>query len=284
MDDATQKLVDGASLIATLDALEPRSVVMDGAGEVWRKLGNGQWDCLDAAGDAPAEDASVVVWQSSPPALRVLWTPALEAAQRPPVSAAVLDEYRRVAEWLDGKAAILSPVGDTMHGLAAEALHTLIEGGSARSVSGDDPIPRYAQLDVWMALFGAERSEEYEPFREEHGFAETWSWLLAQVRRPPVSPEVREEMEAVVQAEDERWDGSKSSEDFSTRVTDALLARFSVPSQPVYDEEKIARWLMREFGMSNGTQAWMEFQGSASSLAAALVAAMPTLTREETNE
>lgn len=49
-------------------------------------------------------------------------------------------------------------------------------------VTSDDPIPRYAQLDVWMALFGAERSQEYEAFRDEHGFAETWSWLLAEVR------------------------------------------------------------------------------------------------------
>lgn len=45
-----------------------------------------------------------------------------------------------------------------------------------------DPIPRYAQLDLWMALYGADRSEEYGPFREEHGFAETWARLCGEVR------------------------------------------------------------------------------------------------------
>lgn len=56
----------------------------------------------------------------------------------------------------------------------------------------DDPIPRYAQLDVWMALFGSRVSQEYEEFRDEHGYADTWSWLLQQVRdltAPPTDDE-----------------------------------------------------------------------------------------------
>jgi len=53
---------------------------------------------------------------------------------------------------------------------------------SESSGQDDDPIPRYAQLDVWMALFGADRSQEYEAFRDEHGFAETWALLCHDVR------------------------------------------------------------------------------------------------------
>lgn len=166
---------------------------------------------------------------------------------------------------------------------------------------------------------------------------------LEAAQRPPVSPEVREELDELIAdvliAERDEWPrdpGDAPSEVLAGAVTDAILARFSfpsqqhvgdwdadraeyvcscgsalnawwpdgmtvsggesafdkwmrlhpaLPSQPVYDEGKIARWLMREFGVSNGTQAWMEFQGSASSFAAALVAALRSgeLTREETN-
>jgi hypothetical protein len=47
----------------------------------------------------------------------------------------------------------------------------------------DDPIPRYAQLDIWMALYGSNRSEGYGPFRDGHGFAETWAFLFSEVKR-----------------------------------------------------------------------------------------------------
>lgn len=50
------------------------------------------------------------------------------------------------------------------------------------ATNGDDPIPRYAQLDLWMALYGSGRSEEYGPFRDQHGFAETWARLCDEVR------------------------------------------------------------------------------------------------------
>ena len=46
----------------------------------------------------------------------------------------------------------------------------------------EDPIPRYAQLDVFMALYGSERSEEYEAMRNLWGFAETWAQLMSRVR------------------------------------------------------------------------------------------------------
>lgn len=52
--------------------------------------------------------------------------------------------------------------------------------------TGDDPIPRYAQLDVWMAL--GDYSEGYESIRERLGFAETWAQLMAEVRAHRVVP------------------------------------------------------------------------------------------------
>lgn len=76
-------------------------------------------------------------------------------------------------------------------------------------------------------------------------------------QRSPVSPEEREEIRAVVGEQLTKagldLDGPPYSDDGETqwpvalelrdRLTDAILARWSVPSQPVYDEEKIARWL-----------------------------------------
>lgn len=39
-----------------------------------------------------------------------------------------------------------------------------------------------------------------------------------------IREEARAELESIVQAEDERWDGSRSAVDFSTQVADAILA------------------------------------------------------------
>lgn len=54
--------------------------------------------------------------------------------------------------------------------------------------------------------------------------------------RPPVSPEVRDELERVVFHA--LYDAEVSFESAAVvpRVVDAILARFSFPSQPVYDE------------------------------------------------
>lgn len=46
----------------------------------------------------------------------------------------------------------------------------------------DDPIPRYAQLDIWMALYGADFSFEFEEWRNRHSFAEAWARLVGGVR------------------------------------------------------------------------------------------------------
>lgn len=60
--------------VEALDALPERTVVMDGGGEVWRKLGNGRWDCLDANPDQPTEDSRTVLWQSRDGHATVLWS------------------------------------------------------------------------------------------------------------------------------------------------------------------------------------------------------------------
>jgi len=92
------------------------------------------------------------------------------------VSAEVLDEYRKVVEWLERTAAVLGPAGDTMHGLAAEALSRLIEREQHRH-----RIPLYAMLDLWMALYQTSHPE-FDEFYAEHGYAETWARLCAEVR------------------------------------------------------------------------------------------------------
>lgn len=45
----------------------------------------------------------------------------------------VLAEYRKIASWLETQAALRGPAGDTMHGLAAEALNDLLAQEEARS-------------------------------------------------------------------------------------------------------------------------------------------------------
>lgn len=65
-------------------------------------------------------------------------------------------------------------------GSNGKKINPVITSGFSDPVPRDDPIPRYAQLDLWMAL--GYDPNEYEAFREEHGFAETWSTLLLHVR------------------------------------------------------------------------------------------------------
>lgn len=96
--------------------------------------------------------------------------------QQARISTEVLNEYRKIAAWLEAQAATRGPVGDTMHGLAAEALTKLIEMGYSRHM-----IPLYGMLDVWMATRGTSHPE-FDQFYSEHGYAETWSRLLADVR------------------------------------------------------------------------------------------------------
>lgn len=76
------------------------------------------------------------------------------------------------------------------------------------------------------------------------GIACEVSAALEAAQRPPVGPEVREEVRAVLASvpvmEQRRYDGEMighvlSRDELAERETDALLARFSFPSSPVYD-------------------------------------------------
>ena len=96
--------------------------------------------------------------------------------QQARISAEVLNEYRKIAAWLEAQAATRGPVGDTMHGLAAEALTNLIEHEYSRHT-----IPLYGMLDLWMALYGTSHPQ-FDEFYEKHSYAETWARLLAEVR------------------------------------------------------------------------------------------------------
>ncbi len=114
--------------------------------------------------------------------------------------------------------------------------------------------------------------------------------------RPPVSPEVREAIDRVVReatAEYFREDLPEDGRDETDTIVDAILPRFSVPSQPVYDEEKIARvlWDAAEVAEDTGRDRypWENVPKDVAdwwrAVAAALVAALRggELTREETN-
>lgn len=53
------------------------------------------------------------------------------------------------------------------------------------------PIPPYAMLDVWMALYGTSHPE-FDTFYEKHGYAETWARLMHVIRHPQVTDEMIE--------------------------------------------------------------------------------------------
>lgn len=110
--------------------------------------------------------------------------------------------------------------------------------------------------------------EAYSDYLREHGRVTKWGpdsgadfttgfergaqWAAA-AQRPPVSPEVREALAATMREHyvgpDATPDGhgvcvcggwvgdEMNPEDWDDHLTDAILARFPVPSQPVYDEE-----------------------------------------------
>lgn len=112
--------------------------------------------------------------------------------------------------------------------------------------------------------------------------------------RPEVGPEVRDGVaRALWEVErgsltDFEWEtaksaGSKALSDTWER-TDALLARFSVPSQPVYDEEKIARFLYLHRVSDQAADTAPAIAVICDDAARALVAALRggELTREET--
>lgn len=146
------------------------------------------------------------------------------------VSAEVLDEYRKVVEWLERTAAVLGPAGDTMHGLAAEALSRLIEREQHRH-----RIPLYAMLDLWMALYQTSHPE-FDEFYAEHGYAETWARLCAEVRARlssrvvVVAPSETRRYEPCVLGSDgecTRWshDHAAASQPVQVEVTNEMVER-----------------------------------------------------------
>lgn len=46
------------------------------------------------------------------------------------------------------------------------------------------PIPRYAMLDVWMAV--GKDSTEFDAWADEQGYAEAWAWLCSEIRKSDV--------------------------------------------------------------------------------------------------
>ena len=107
-------------------------------------------------------------------------------------------------------------------------------------------------------------------------------------------PEVREEIARVIDPdawlspesfEEEyggfpewSWGSQPKRQEQALRKADAILARLSVPT---LDVERLTRWLVENRRLVAGS-AWeyVDSEGTAS----ALIAALPTLTREETNE
>lgn len=90
--------------------------------------------------------------------------------------------------------------------------------------------------DVWVFRNGMGWSFETRPFTREH-IEKKWGPLvpLEAAQRPPVSPEVEEEISRVVReatAEYFREDLPEDGRDETDTIVDAILARFSVPSQP----------------------------------------------------
>ncbi|WOF23824.1 hypothetical protein N8K70_03850 [Microbacterium betulae] len=59
------------------------------------------------------------------------------------------------------------------------------------------PIPRYAMLEVWMALYGHVTSGAFDTFYDAHGYADTWATLCSAIRvraGEPSPVQVTEEM------------------------------------------------------------------------------------------
>lgn len=68
----------------------------------------------------------------------------------------------------------------------------------------DQVIPRYAMLDVWMALYGHETSQAFDAFYEGAEYSEAWSTLLAAIRTRAGEPQ-GEPSDASVRAALSEW-------------------------------------------------------------------------------
>jgi hypothetical protein len=239
MDDATQKLVD---------AIEN--------GREWMQ--EEEWEAA-YPGDVRPGYAVIKNLVDSASA-------ALEAAQRPPVmdeiefrlslikeARAERDEARAAIE--NARRAPASAVdGPSMTIDAKAAIQGVLEALAHVPAAQRPPVSPEAREEMRNTLLGynpdsltAGGREMYRPDIEARE-RETDAILarFSVPSRPEVGPEVREGMrDALREAHqydydfDPEWDYTEDDD----RYIDALLARFSVPSQPVYDEEAIARFL-----------------------------------------
>jgi|AntRauMFilla1563_2_1112583.scaffolds.fasta_scaffold40373_3 hypothetical protein len=72
--------------------------------------------------------------------------------------------------------------GATMNALADALEAALMRAENAGADMRWGPIPRYAMLDIWMAVYGSDRSQNFEMFADANGYAETWAWLCSAIR------------------------------------------------------------------------------------------------------
>lgn len=263
MDDATQKLVDEANLYVERYGLTATSDLVDrlrAALEAAQRESFGLREKLEISMAVGAKDAAE--------------RDVLEAAQRLPVSPEVR-EALAVAEsalafWNNGSghhdAAWVSRMaynmGDALQ-RAATALRLLARFSIPQRPTVS-PKVREELAQTLMTALGCRMEDdtcecEYPCSHKPFAVCLTHDWEDAVGRGEPCP--------------------------HAARMTDALLARFSVPSQPVYDEEKVAEWFAT-FAVQTNPYGLSIPIDQAHEAAAALVAALRDgeLTVEETNE
>ena len=111
---------------------------------------------------------------------------------------------------------------DATQKLVDEARRAIENHDPAEPCPAVDVIPRLADALEAVSLANATNARE----------ADEALRALEAAQRPPVSPEVED---ALVDAIEEAW--TDDDPEFSRVIARRILAWFSVPSQPVYDEE-----------------------------------------------
>ena len=151
----------------------------------------------------------------------------------------------------------------------------------------------WMQEEEWEAAYPGDVRPGYDVIKK---LVDAATAALEAAQRPPVSPEVREELVAHIHARAE-FDSDECDHGTYTggalhgqpyrmceRKADALLARFSFPSQPVYDEARnaLSEWESFNRGLiASGATQPREIRALRSLLA---WLRSGELTREETNE
>jgi hypothetical protein len=108
-------------------------------------------------------------------------------------------------EWIEGR------LGGTLAG----DLRAILDSSPAQHQT----IPLYAMLDVWMALFGSDRSEEFEPWYEEGGYAEAWAEICGFVR---VQHQTARDAEGLARAFHENYERLAPEYGYKTREASAV--------------------------------------------------------------